>query len=68
MKMCWDASPKARPSFSDLVQMLTPEGYGEGALSHPTTPVWLRGEPSTFSSASESGIVPPHIAAMKPVS
>ena len=65
MTECWNAIPKQRPSFSDLVEVLTPEGYGEGGLSQPSTPRGVRFVNS--SPTSEAAHVPPHIAAMNPV-
>ena len=69
MMKCWAADPGCRPSFSELVDNLTPEGYGEEGLSHPSTPVWLREQPIPSSpTMAESGADPAHIAPMKPVS
>lgn len=66
MMKCWAADPGCRPSFSELVDTLTPGGYGEEGLSHPSTPVWLREQPIPSSpTMAESGADPAHIAPMK---
>lgn len=69
MMQCWDADPGYRPSFLELVDTLTPKGGGEEGLSHPSTPVWLREQPTSSSpTMAESNSDPAHIAPMEPVS